>query len=100
MPRGRGVTAPREAIASGAFLAYAEPQTIREFFSRHPELFLDGKYWEDAYATVDYGAPDVTDEARALLKARYDGYVTAEMLPWKPGLPKQVSADMDKILKL
>jgi hypothetical protein len=71
----RGVTAPRDAIASGTFLDYAKPHTIRGFFSRHPELFLDGKYWEDAYATLDYGAPDVTDEARALLRARYDGYL-------------------------
>ena len=36
----RGVTAPKDAIASGAFLAYAESQTIRGFFARHPELFL------------------------------------------------------------
>jgi hypothetical protein len=87
----RGVTAPREAIASGAFLAYADPQTIREFFSRHPELFLDGKYWEDAYATVDYGAPDVTDEARALLKARYDGYLADAV--WLAG---QSPADLER----
>jgi hypothetical protein len=71
----RGVTAPKEAIASGAFLAYAEPQTIRSFFLMHPELFLDGKYWEDAYASLDYGSAEVTSEARELLKARYDGYM-------------------------
>jgi hypothetical protein len=71
----RGVTAPRDAITSGAFLAYSEPQTIRGFFSRHPELFFDGKYWENAYTALDYGATDVTDEARALLEARYDGYL-------------------------
>jgi len=87
----RGVTAPREAIASGAFLAYAEPQTIRGFFSRHPDLFLDGKYWEDAYATLDYGAQDVTDEARALLKARYDGYLADAV--WLAG---QSPADLER----
>lgn len=87
----RGVTAPRDAIASGAFLAYAEPQTIRGFFSRHPELFLDGKYWEDAYASVDYGSPDVTDEARALLKARYDGYLADAV--WLAG---QSPADLER----
>ncbi len=71
----RGVTNPKEAIANGTFLTYAEPQTIRGFFLKHPELFLDGKYWDDAYAALDYGAADVTAEARALVKARYDGYL-------------------------
>jgi hypothetical protein len=87
----RGVTAPREAITSGAFLAYAEPQTIRGFFSRHPELFFDGKYWDDAYATLDYGATDVTEEARALLKARYDGYLADAV--WLAG---QSPADLER----
>jgi hypothetical protein len=70
----RGVAAPRDAIASGAFLNYADPQTIREFFHAHPELFLDGKYWDDPYAALDYGSPDVSDEARRVVRARYDGY--------------------------
>jgi predicted nucleic acid-binding Zn ribbon protein len=87
----RGVTAPKDAIASGAFLAYAEPQTIRGFFSRHPELFLDGKYWEDAYSSLDYGAAEVTAEARELLKARYDGYLADAV--WLAG---QSPADLER----
>lgn len=70
----RGVAAPREAISSGSFLTYADPHIIREFFMDHPELFLDGKYWEDPYATLEYGSPQVTDEARRVVSARYDGY--------------------------
>ncbi|WP_233432754.1 ATP-binding protein [Burkholderia vietnamiensis] len=70
----RGVAAPRDAIASGAFLTYADPQTIRDFFAAHPELFLDGKYWDDLYVTLDYGSPDVSEEARRVVRARYDGY--------------------------
>jgi hypothetical protein len=70
----RGVAAPRDAIASGAFLTYADPQTIRDFFVAHPELFLDGKYWDDLYVTLDYGSLEVSDEARRVVRARYDGY--------------------------
>lgn len=70
----RGVAAPREAIASGSFLTYADHQTIRDFFVAHPELFLDGKYWDDPYAGLDYGSPDVTEEARRVVRARFDGY--------------------------
>ena len=87
----RGVPAPKDAIASGAFLAYAEPQMIRGFFSRHPELFLDGKYWEDAYSSLDYGAAEVTAEARELLKARYDGYLADAV--WLAG---QSPADLER----
>lgn len=70
----RGVAAPRDAIASGAFLNYADPQTIRDFFAAHPELFLDGKYWDDLYVSLDYGSPDVSEEARRVVRARYEGY--------------------------
>lgn len=70
----RGVAAPRETIASGSFLTYADHQTIRDFFVAHPELFLDGKYWDDLYSGLDYGSPDVTEEARRVVRARYDGY--------------------------
>ena len=87
----RGVPAPRDAIASGAFLAYGEPQTIRAFFGRHPELFFDGKYWEDAYTSLDYGSPEVTGEARELLIARYDGYLADAV--WLAG---QSPADLER----
>lgn len=87
----RGVTAPKDAIATGAFLAYAEPQTIRVFFSRHPELFLDGRYWEDAYSSLDYGSAEVTAEARELLRARYDGYLADAV--WLAG---QSPADLER----
>lgn len=70
----RGVAAPRDAIASGAFLTYADPQTIRDFFAAHPALFLDGKYWDDLYVTLDYGSADVSEDARRVVRARYDGY--------------------------
>lgn len=87
----RGVTAPKDAIISGAFLAYAEPQTVRGFFSRHPDMFLDGKYWDDAYASLDYGSIEVTAEARELLKARYDGYLADAV--WLAG---QSPADLER----
>lgn len=88
----RGVAAPRDAIASGAFLTYAEPQTIRDFFDAHPELFLDGKYWDDPYITLDYGSPDVSEEARRVVRARYDGYFADAV--W---LASQSPMDLERI---
>lgn len=72
---GRGVTDPRALIEDGRYWDYADGGTLRRFFIRHPELFLDGRYWEDAYAALDYGAPEVTNEAKAMTVARYDAYL-------------------------
>lgn len=59
-----------------------------------------GSGWAGAYSFCDLGAGDVNWKAvmTSLRKARYNAYVTAEMLPWRPGLPEQVSKDMGKIL--
>lgn len=72
---GRGVADPRALILDGRFWDYADGGTVRRLFMRHPELFLDGKYWEDAYAVLDFGAPEVTNEAKAATVARYDAYL-------------------------
>ena len=61
-----------------------------------------GSSWAGAYSFCDLGAGDVNwkNVMAALRTANYNGYVTAEMLPWRDGLIKQVSSDMDKLLKL
>jgi hypothetical protein len=71
----RGFSDHKAAMADGRFLDYCEPQTIRAFVARHPELFFDGRYWDDAYLTIDFGAPSVDAEARERVRARYDAYL-------------------------
>lgn len=70
----RNVANHREAISDGTFWAYADPHSLRALFVRHPELFLDGKYWEDRYEALDYGARQITDDAKAAVVSRYDAY--------------------------
>lgn len=72
---GRGVADPRAMIDDGRYWDYADGNTVRRLFVRHPELFLDSKYWEEAYTTLDFGAADVTDDAKAATVARYDAYL-------------------------
>ncbi|HEY3324574.1 MAG TPA: sugar phosphate isomerase/epimerase family protein [Planctomycetota bacterium] len=59
-----------------------------------------GSGWAGAYSFCDLGAGDVDWKAvmAAFRKTGYKGFVTAEMLPWRPGLPEQVSEDMDRLL--
>jgi hypothetical protein len=61
----RAAGKPDTVISDGRFLEYGTARVIRDFFSSHPELFLDGKCWDDAYSTLDYGRPAVTQAAQA-----------------------------------
>lgn len=87
----RGVPDHKAVIAEGRFLDYAEPQCIRSFFNRHPELFLDGSYWDDAFATLDFGSASVTAEARERVRSRYDAYLVDAV--W---LADQTPNDLEK----
>ena len=61
---------PRKIIDEARFLDLAPRQTLVRFFERHPELFFDGRFWDDSYATLDYNLPSATEEAR-LQRVRY-----------------------------
>ena len=86
----RNVANHTEAVTNGSFWAYADPRSLRGLFSRHPELFLDGKYWEDPYETLDYGAPQITEDAKAGVLSRYDAYLDDAV--W---LANQTPADLE-----
>jgi hypothetical protein len=70
-----GIASAQASIDSGEFLAYSDSTDIRALVKRHPELFFDGKYWAQPFATLDYGDPNVNAEARASVLERYDSYL-------------------------
>jgi hypothetical protein len=61
----RGVTNPQKEVSDGRFLEYATRKTFLEFFSRHPEFFFDGRYWDTPYTTLDFGVASATEEAQS-----------------------------------
>jgi histidine kinase/DNA gyrase B/HSP90-like ATPase len=71
----RGVADPKSLIGDGRYWEYADGTIIRRLFARHPEVFLDGRYWEDAYSSLEFGAADVTAEARAAIAGRFNAYL-------------------------
>ncbi|SIO06857.1 Histidine kinase-, DNA gyrase B-, and HSP90-like ATPase [Burkholderia sp. GAS332] len=71
----RGVSDHKAIIADGRFLDYADPQSIRAFFNRYPNLFLDGKYWDDSFELIDFGSERITNQARERIRSRYDAYL-------------------------
>lgn len=59
------------ALSEGHFLEFAPRKTLLNFFQRHPELFLDGKYWDEPYPSLDFGSASATEEARARIARHY-----------------------------
>lgn len=67
----RAVSDPQRALAEGRFLEYAPRRTLLTFFEKHPELFFDGHYWDERYASLDFGSASATEDARARLVSYY-----------------------------
>lgn len=86
-----GISSAQGVIDSGEFLTYAEPFEIRQFVTRHPELFFDGKFWVQPYSSLEYGADKVNKEARESVLERYSGYLADAV--W---LASQSPRDLDR----
>ena len=65
----RSVANPQQIISEGRFLEYAPPRLIIDFILAHPDLFFDGRCWEDSFADLDYLNPAATEEARRQVRA-------------------------------
>lgn len=72
----RGIVNPQVEIERGRFLEHAPPRTVVEFFLRHPELFFDGKCWDEPYANLNYHDAGAIELARTQLTQRYHGLLT------------------------
>ena len=60
----RTIKQPQAVIDEGRFLEYTPRRTLMSTIERHPELFFDGRHWNEQYQTLDYHSPAITDEAR------------------------------------
>lgn len=88
----RGIANPHGAIDDGRFLQYATPSIISDFVLSNPTMFFDGKYWDEPYATLDYGSAVSTDEAKARLLNHYGGLLADAV--W---LAQQTLSDLEAI---
>lgn len=89
-----GVSNLNAVVDSGEFLAYAEPEGVRKFVRDCPQLFFDGRYWDQPYENLDYGDDAITKEARARIAEHIDGYLADAA--W---LASHSPADLDKETK-
>ncbi|MCG3178262.1 MAG: hypothetical protein BIFFINMI_00588 [Phycisphaerae bacterium] len=72
----KAVSDPQAAIDQGRFLEYASWATLLEFFQSHPELFFDGKYWDERYASLDFGSQGATEMAWRRLVGDYSALLS------------------------
>ena len=87
----RGVLDRKKLISENRFWEYADFESLRGVFNRHPEMFLDERYWNDQYASLDFGSAAVTDQARESVRSRYDAYLDDAV--W---LANQSPADIER----
>ena len=62
---------PDTAISDGSFLRYPPFHILPRLLERRPELFFDGKIWEEPYEALDYRDPTLTNAARTDVRERY-----------------------------
>lgn len=72
----RSIRNPQQVISEGRFLEFAPTKTLLRFFERHPELFFDGRYWDNPYANLDFGLLAATEEAQSQVARYYASLLT------------------------
>ncbi len=72
----RNVRHPQQLIDNGRFLEYAPRKTLLRFIEAHPDLFFDGRYWDDAYTSLDFGQQAATEEAQSQVLWHYISLLT------------------------
>jgi hypothetical protein len=72
----RSVRDPQAAVAQGKFLSFAPGKTLLRLFQAHPDLFFDGKCWDDTYSELTYTPGPALEEARAQLVSYYASLLT------------------------
>ena len=95
----RQLANPQAAIAAGRFLEYAPRTSILKFFSRNPELFFDGHYWDECYSELDYGRPSATEEAKAQLVRYFEGLLADAIWLADQDVDDLAAADRARLLR-
>ena len=88
----RGVVDPHGAIDDGRFLEYSPPTVTGDFVLSNPSFFFDGRYWDDEYATLDFGSSVATHEAQKRIRDHYRALL-ADVV-W---LSQQAPSDLEDI---
>ncbi len=56
-------------------LECASYEYIAKFVTMYPEHCFDGAIWDEPYQSLDYGSPEITNEARATTRQRFQSLI-------------------------
>lgn len=97
---GRTVPEPKvKILGSGRFLEFAPGWLLQRFFEQHPELFLDGRYWDVSYEGIDYGREDLTATAREQIVRYYSSLLTDTIWLAEQDLEELTDASRTRLLR-
>lgn len=71
----RGITVSGALLANGGFVEYLDGHGLTALFARHPELFLDGRFWDAPYEGIDLGDTAATNIARRVVVDRFSNLI-------------------------
>jgi hypothetical protein len=95
----RGLVSPQAAIEDGTYLQYSSPRTISDFVLNHPECFFDGKYWDNAFSSLDYGSAAATDEAKKRVTSYYAGLLADAVWLSQQGTSGLETASRERLMR-
>ena len=62
---------PAAVIEDGSFLEYVSNEYLAKFVAMYPEYCFDGKIWDEPHESLEYGNPEITNEAKAITRQRF-----------------------------
>ncbi len=69
----KSIVDTKKQIESAGVFIHAPWDSLRDCFLRHPDLFFDGKCWENEYENLDLGYEKVTQKAKRDIVEYYGG---------------------------
>ena len=95
----RSVANPQDMIAKCRFLEFAPPRILVKFVVDHPELFFDGRCWDDAYAEIEFPTEAATGEARTRVVRQYEALLLDGVWLLEQEVEDLSSASRDRLLR-
>ena len=62
---------PAAVIEDGSFLRYVANEYLAKFVTMYSEYCFDGKIWDEPHDSLDYGDPEITNEAKEITRQRF-----------------------------
>lgn len=95
----RTVGNPQQVIARGRFLEFAPPRVLAEFVVKHPELFFDGRCWDDTYSEIEFPTDTATQEAQSRVVRHYEALLLDVVWLAEQEAEDLVMASRERILR-